>query len=125
MKLKNRVALITGAGSSIGKEDAFLFAREGAQEAYCVSKAGIVSYTQCMALELAPFDIQVNCICPGFTDTPMFRSFFTKWFPDNEEKDKVIQDTETKAARFLVSDDASFITGQALVMDDGTTINIF
>jgi len=108
------------------------------QAAYCVTKAGIVSFTQCMALELAPYSIRVNCICPGFTDTPMLRNFLAHWFPNKEERDQIIQATMAKAvlnrygtpremaraALFLVSDDASFITGQALLVDGGTTINI-
>lgn len=108
------------------------------QAAYCVSKAGIICFTQCMALELATFNIRVNCICPGFTDTPMLRNFLAQWFPDSAERDKIIQLTQAKAvlnrygtpqemakaALFLVSDDASFITGQALTVDGGTTINI-
>jgi NAD(P)-dependent dehydrogenase (short-subunit alcohol dehydrogenase family) len=108
------------------------------QSAYCVSKAGVVSFTQCMALELSAANIRVNCICPGFTDTPMLRNFLAKWFPDKEERSKVIEDTEAKsllnrygtpqemakAALFFASEDASFITGQALMVDGGTSINI-
>jgi NAD(P)-dependent dehydrogenase (short-subunit alcohol dehydrogenase family) len=108
------------------------------QAAYCVTKAGIASFTQCMALELAPYHIRVNCICPGFTDTPMLRNFLSHWFPNKEERDQVIQATMAKAvlnrygtpremakaALFLVSDDASFVTGQALLVDGGTAINI-
>lgn len=108
------------------------------QSAYCVSKAGIICFTQCMALELAPFNIRVNAICPGFTDTPMLRRFLGDWFPDKEEREAFIGDTKAKAALncygtpldmaqailFLASEDAAFITGQALPVDGGTAINI-
>jgi NAD(P)-dependent dehydrogenase (short-subunit alcohol dehydrogenase family) len=108
------------------------------QSAYCVSKAGIICFTKCMALELAPQNIRVNAICPGFTDTPMLQRFLNEWFPDAQERDAFIGDTKAKAALncygtpndmaqailFLASDDARFITGQALPVDGGTVINI-
>jgi len=41
---------------------------------YAASKAGIIAFTKSLAVELAPYDITVNCMCPGATDTPMSRS---------------------------------------------------
>lgn len=127
-----------GGGAIVNTSSVTALTGSRGQSAYCVSKAGIVSFTQCMALELAPFSIRVNCICPGFTDTPMLRTFLADWFPDQEERDRTIQITEAKAVLnrygtpmemakailFLASDDASFITGHALAVDGGTSINI-
>jgi NAD(P)-dependent dehydrogenase (short-subunit alcohol dehydrogenase family) len=127
-----------GGGAIVNTSSMVASTGSRGQSAYCVSKAGVISFTQCMALELSAVNIRVNCICPGFTDTPMLRNFLSKWFPDKEERGKVIQDTEAKAllnrygtpqemakaALFLASDDASFITGQALMVDGGTSINI-
>jgi len=127
-----------GGGAIVNTSSMVASTGSRGQSAYCVSKAGVVSFTQCMALELSAANIRVNCICPGFTDTPMLRNFLAKWFPDKDERSKVIEDTEAKslfnrygtpremakAALFLASDDASFVTGQALMVDGGTSINI-
>lgn len=127
-----------GGGAIVNTSSMVASTGSRGQSAYCVSKAGVISFTQCMALELAAVNIRVNCICPGFTDTPMLRNFLDKWFPDKDEQSKVVEDTEAKAllnrygtplevakaALFLASDDASFITGQALMVDGGTSINI-
>jgi NAD(P)-dependent dehydrogenase (short-subunit alcohol dehydrogenase family) len=127
-----------GGGSIVNTSSITGLIGSRGQSAYCVSKAGIISFTQCMALELAPFNIRVNCICPGFTDTPMLRQFLSEWFPDKQDREEFVHDTEAKAllnrygtpqemakaVLFLASDDSSFITGQALPVDGGTGINI-
>ena len=127
-----------GGGSIVNTSSITALIGSRGQSAYCVSKAGIVCFTKCMALELAPFNIRVNAICPGFTDTPMLRRFLGDWFPDKKERDTFIGDTKAKAALncygtshdmaqallFLASNDARFITGQALPVDGGTGINI-
>ena len=97
-------------------------------EAYCASKGGVVLFTRSLARELGPFGIRVNCLCPGGTDTPLLRSFLDgvdqpaaavaaglplRRFARPEEV--------AAAALFLVSDEASFITGVALPVDGGAT----
>jgi len=99
--------------------------------AYAASKAGILQLTQMAALEGAPHGIRVNCVCPGFIDTPMVRGSGTK--EDVEAQfagwAKVCPlgragrpDEIARAMLFLVSDEASFITGMALPVDGGRTI---
>ena len=44
---------------------------------YAASKAGVIAFTKSLAMELAPNNITVNCVCPGATDTPMSRIGFT------------------------------------------------
>ena len=95
--------------------------------AYGVSKAGIISFTQSSALELAPYNINVNAICPGPFLTPM-----NKPIADTEEGKKfIVGATALKrwgdlieiqgSAIYLASDAASYTTGAMLSVDGGWT----
>ncbi len=99
--------------------------------AYAASKAGILQLTQMAALEGAPHGIRVNCVCPGFIDTPMTRlsgpkesvdAQFAAWAKVCPLGRAGRADEVAKAILFLASDDASFITGMALPVDGGRTI---
>ena len=90
---------------------------------YNASKAGVIELTRSMALELGP-KIRVNAICPGFIMTPMQEAEYTpKMRQDFGEKLPVrrLGKPEDVAAlfAFLASDDASFITGEFIVIDGG------
>jgi NAD(P)-dependent dehydrogenase (short-subunit alcohol dehydrogenase family) len=97
--------------------------------AYSASKAGIEGMTRAMAVELSPSGIRVNCIAPGFIRTDMSAAALDS---DHERKSRVLARTPmgklgapedvAKAALFLVSDDASFITGTVLPVDGGNLI---
>jgi len=91
---------------------------------YCASKGGVLSLTRQMALELAPHRIRVNAIAPGLTDTAQPR------YGMSEEElaaagraiplGRVVQPEEiARAAVFLASDDAGFITGHTLHVNGG------
>lgn len=98
--------------------------------AYCASKGALVSLVRQLAIDLGP-TIRVNVLCPGQVDTPLLWES-TKAFPDPE---KVVREVAEKmplkrigtpedvarAALFLASDDASWITGTALTIDGGIT----
>ncbi len=95
--------------------------------AYAAAKAGILQLTQMAALEGAPHGIRVNCVCPGFIDTPMTRGAYLE--ADFEGWRRVCPlgrpgrpDEVARAMLFLASDEASFITGVALPVDGGRTI---
>lgn len=99
--------------------------------AYAASKAGILQLTQMAALEGAPYGIRVNCICPGFIDTPMTRlsgpkesvdAQFAGWAKVCPLGRAGRPDEIARAMLFLASDEASFITGMALPVDGGRTI---
>jgi NAD(P)-dependent dehydrogenase (short-subunit alcohol dehydrogenase family) len=91
---------------------------------YCASKGGVLSMTRQMALELAPYQIRVNAVAPGLTDTAQPR------FGMGEEEiaaggralplGRIAEPEEiARAAVFLASEDASFITGQCLHVNGG------
>jgi NAD(P)-dependent dehydrogenase (short-subunit alcohol dehydrogenase family) len=99
--------------------------------AYCASKGGVVLMTKAMAIDHGRQGIRVNCICPGDVDTPMLpedaRRRRMKW-QDYLAGCAVrplgrIGTVEeiAKAVLFLASDDSSFMTGAALVVDGGGT----
>ncbi len=92
---------------------------------YNASKFGVVGLTMTMAIELAPYKINVNAVCPGFIRTrlsddliaqPGFASEYLKKIPLGRfgEPDDV-----TGAFVFFASDDSSYVTGTTLVVDGG------
>jgi NAD(P)-dependent dehydrogenase (short-subunit alcohol dehydrogenase family) len=97
---------------------------------YNASKGGVVLLTKNMAVDYGAAGIRVNCICPGFMDTPMFRSVMDSpgmsGHKETYRKQHKLQrfgrpEEIAGAAYFLASDDSSFVTGHALVVDGGFT----
>ena len=95
---------------------------------YTASKAGVVSLTRQMAIELAPHGIRVNCVCPGVIDTPMLRLMDDPAVGERYLRASVPLRRLGTAAEvaativFLASDDAAYITGAALPIDGGSTL---
>ena len=99
---------------------------------YCASKAGIVALTKVIAMDYAEFGIRANCICPGGIDTPLNETYRPQdpeelkewWRAANHAHLLGREGTPEEIARaalFRCSDEASFITGQAIVVDGGFT----
>lgn len=106
--------------------DAGLKAYQGFNaDAYSAAKAGLILLTKCWALEYASDKIRINCVCPGVVDTDMTKPFLKtekdREFMDNEHPIGRIgrPDDVAKAVLYLVSDDASWITGAVLAVDGG------
>jgi len=101
---------------------------------YVYTKSGVIGLTQVMAKELAPYKITVNSVCPGYVATPMqerelvWEGKLRNMSPE-EVKQSYIDDTPlgrleypediAKAVLFLASDDANFITGEAMNVNGG------
>jgi NAD(P)-dependent dehydrogenase (short-subunit alcohol dehydrogenase family) len=115
------VVLFTSSISGVsGEED---------QVAYSATKGGILALVTSMAKDLGRYRIRVNCLVPGPVDTQQFRD----WMSSKQNPDGAIADAidstilkkigtpadVAKAALFLVSDDASWVTGTAMTVDGG------
>ena len=96
--------------------------------AYSASKGAVVTMTKSLALELARESIRVNCVCPGTVVTPMIDQLRRAIGPEGLQR--VVDahplglgraEDVAAAVRFLLSDDARWITGSSLVVDGGYT----
>jgi NAD(P)-dependent dehydrogenase (short-subunit alcohol dehydrogenase family) len=103
---------------------------------YCSTKAAILGFTRALALDLAPFQVRVNSISPGATDTPMLRSDVAKQAKTRGMTEAMVrQEFEAQGVMgrwanpheiaagvlFLASDDSSYMTGSDLRLDGGWT----
>ena len=129
---KHALAPMLEAGSGSIINIASIEGLEGTEggSAYNASKGGVVLLTRNMAIDYGRKGIRVNSICPGFIDTPMMRAVFgnpgmqeyQRRFTEAHQLGRIGKPEEIAAAAlFLASDDASFVTGHALVVDGGFT----
>jgi NAD(P)-dependent dehydrogenase (short-subunit alcohol dehydrogenase family) len=101
---------------------------------YVASKFAVLGLTQAMAFELAPHGIRVNCVCPGFVATPMQtrelaweaqlrnsdpETVKQMWIDDTPLARLQTPEDVAKVVAFLASDDAEFITGEAISVNGG------
>ena len=96
------------------------------ESVYSSTKFALIGYAKSLAKEVGGNNITVNCVCPGFVDTPM-NARFTK-----EERQEILDSTPINRActtkevadlvSFLASEKADFITGQAITIDGGFTL---
>ncbi|WP_111493284.1 MULTISPECIES: SDR family NAD(P)-dependent oxidoreductase [Marinobacter] len=101
--------------------------------AYSASKAGVINLTQTAACDLGGDNVRVNAVCPGLIETGMTQPIFD-YARANEKAHKLGARCELRrygnpeeiaaAILFLASDDASYITGQALPVDGGNTASL-
>lgn len=97
---------------------------------YNASKAWVINACKCMAVELAPKKIRVNCLCPVAGETGMLADFMGEDTPEIRAKFKSViplgrfcqPDDMANAALYLVSDEAEFITGVAMEVDGGRCV---
>ena len=121
-----------GGGSIVNLASVSGFIAQPGFIPYNASKGAVMQLTRCLAMDLAPYNIRVNCVCPGSVLTPATERHRQFVGADREEFlaeagasnfMKRVGDPREIAygALFLASDEASFVTGTPLVMDGGLT----
>jgi NAD(P)-dependent dehydrogenase (short-subunit alcohol dehydrogenase family) len=127
-----------GSGNIVTTASTFGLLASADYSGSCATKAAIINLTREMALDYGQYGIRVNCDCPGAIETPRFRGFPPK--PTlgegmTEEQRQKMGSSNKALLRmgrpeemaygvlFLVSGEASFVTGHALVIDGGQTID--
>jgi NAD(P)-dependent dehydrogenase (short-subunit alcohol dehydrogenase family) len=128
-----------GGGSLLFTASTSGLVGSGFSPVYSMCKFGVVGFVKSLALRLAPEKIRVNAVCPGPIDTPMLRVFVAR--PDQKstagiDPEELVRkrahgsvplgrtgrpEEIANAALFLLSDEASFVTGAALPVDGGVT----
>lgn len=126
--IKRKSGKIINIGSFLAKMGAEYYAH------YTASKFAVAGFSQALAKELAPHNINVNVICPGQVDTDMLRWELKCWMEsENKTEEEIINswlkiislrrlekpEDVAKTAAFLASPDADYITGQAINVDGG------
>ena len=114
---------MSGKIINVASISAFAQASALASVDYAASKTGVLGLTRALAVHLAPFNIRVNAVCPGLTETDMTQSM-------SEERKSLLLEEEmvhrigrpedvASACAYLASDEADFITGEFLTVGGG------
>ena len=126
---------IINMSSVTGKRGSARFA------AYSASKFAVIGFTQSLACELAPYQVNVNAICPGLVDTERFGHLASVLMPENLSPDEQLSEYArrseaavpigrlaegadvAKMAAFLASDEAAYLSGVSLTVSGGTVMD--
>lgn len=100
-----------------------------AQIAYCSAKAAVVHFSRCLAVEMAPYGITVNCLCPGMTWTEMLSRSAVERGLDLDGMVRLIpaghmakEEDHAHLVAYLASDEAAHLTGQVICVDGGQSL---
>ena len=126
---------IINMSSVTGKRGSARFA------AYSSSKFAVIGFTQSLACELAPYQVNVNAICPGLVETERFGRLASVLMPENLSADEKLAEYErrseaavpigrlaegadvAKMAAFLASDEAAYLSGVSITVSGGTVMD--
>ena len=124
-----RVMRPAGGGVIVNVASILALVGDGILAAYCAAKGGVLGITRATAVQYGSDGIRCNAICPGDIDTPLVQAYFdTAADPEALRRQvageyplqRIAQPREiARAVVFLASDDASFMTGEAMVVDGG------
>ncbi len=122
-----RPMLAAGRGSIVLVASVLGLHAQAGSVSYNMSKGGVVMLARTMALEYGPLGIRINALCPGLIETPMTAAI--SQYPPVEKQMRDWHalgrfgrpDEVAGPAQFLISDDASFVTGHCLRVDGGWT----
>ncbi|MCG8567135.1 MAG: SDR family oxidoreductase [Desulfobacterales bacterium] len=127
---KHLIPLMKGNGGAIVNTGSGWSIKAGPDAvAYCAAKAGVLNMTRAMAIDYGKYNIRVNCICPGDTDTELLKSEAeqlgedeTEFYADAADRPLGRMGTPDDIARsvlFLVSPMSEWISGTSLLVDGG------
>jgi len=112
-----------GRGAIVNTGGTFGFYGKGDLAAYCAAKGAVHNLTKQMALDYMRHGIRINCVCPGFIDTPINRDVppevWARIVATQLDGRAGRPEEVVNAALFLASDEASFISGTTLLVDGG------
>jgi NAD(P)-dependent dehydrogenase (short-subunit alcohol dehydrogenase family) len=117
-----REMLKTGGGTIVNTASMYGLVGSPGSAAYNAAKGGVINLTRSLALEYATRNIRVNALAPGFIDTPIIPEEIKSQLAAITPMQRLGKAEEmAKAVLFMASDDSSFMTGHAIVVDGGHT----
>ena len=123
-----------GGGAIVNVASAHSYQNVGGTAPYAASKGGVVALTRVMAIDHGRDKIRVNAVCPGWIYTPLIKGIFAG-DPDPEKAKRDVEHRQVlgrlgtpeevaEAVAFLASEEASYITGASLMVDNGMTAQL-
>jgi len=111
-----------GGGKIVSVASALALQGQRCHADYAAAKAGVIAFSKTMAMEVAPHNINVNCVSPGLVPRPGTR---VDDIPETNYLARIASpETVSNVISFLVSDEADFVVGQNYVVDGGWSLGL-